>query len=106
MRLATTIRVLAGPFASQQLAFAHLLDAAGRDGLSPDFDHIEVVRPDEATRLAHYFDSDLADVLARAAGDDALILVLPGALVTGAFAEDARLRDLGAHPGHVTRAIH
>ncbi|MEM7709944.1 MAG: hypothetical protein AAF264_04190 [Pseudomonadota bacterium] len=106
MRLATTIRVLAGPFASQQLALAHLLDVAERTGLSPDFDHIEVIWPDQPARLHHYFDPDLADILARAAGDHALILVLPGALVTGAFAEDARLRDLGAHPGHVTRAIH
>ncbi|MEM7641756.1 MAG: hypothetical protein AAF366_04440 [Pseudomonadota bacterium] len=105
MRLATTIRVLAGPFASQQLAFAHLLDAAQRDGLSPDFDHVEVVDPGQTARLRHIFDADLVDMLAAAAAGQSLILVLPGALTTGAFAEDDRLRDLGAHPGHVTRVI-
>jgi hypothetical protein len=105
VKLQVDIHVLAGRFGSQQLAFAHLLDAAERAGLSPDFDHVEVIAPDQWTRLAHFFDADLAQVLRRAAGDDALILVLPGALITGAFAADARLRDLGRHPGTLVRAV-
>ncbi|MFO6464398.1 hypothetical protein ACK8OR_08400 [Jannaschia sp. KMU-145] len=105
MRLAATIRVLAGAFASQQLAFAHLLDAAERDGLSPDLDHVEVLMPGEGTRLRHIFEPALARDLAEGAAGEALILILPGALVTGRFREDARLRDLGAHPGHITRVM-
>ncbi len=105
MKLAATIRVLAGDFASQHLAFAHLLDVAERDGLSPDFDHVEVIAGEKDRRLRHYFDDDVARALVEAAQGDALILILPGALVTGRFGEDARLRDLGAHGGHVTRAL-
>ena len=104
MRLAADIPVLAGAFASQPLAFAHLLDAAERDGLSPDLDHVEVIPPPHDARLRAYFDAATARRLAEAAGGDALVLVLPGALVSGGFREDARLRHLGRHAGHVTRA--
>ncbi|WP_146204804.1 hypothetical protein [Jannaschia seohaensis] len=104
MRLSAEIEVLAGPFASQQLAFAHLLDAAERAGLSPDLDHIEVIRPPHGTRLRGYFDAATAADIAEQAGDQALILVLPGALVTGRFDTDARLRRLGRFTGQVTRA--
>ena len=104
MRLAARIDVLAGAFASQPLAFAHLLDAAGAAGLSPDLDHVEVVAPPHGPRLRGYFDAATAEALSTQAGADALILVLPGALVTGAFPADARLRRLGVHPGVVTRA--
>ena len=104
MRLAADIAVLAGAFASQPLAYAHLLDAAQRRGLSPDLDHVEVVLPPHGARLRGHFDAATAAELAAAAGGDALVLVLPGALVTGAFAADDRLRDLGRHAGHVLRA--
>ena len=104
MRLEADIHLLAGAFADQRLAYAHLLDAADRQGLSPDFDHVEVVTPPHGARLRGYFDGATVKRLADAAGEEALILVLPGALVTGAFAADARLRDLGRHRGHVTRA--
>jgi hypothetical protein len=104
MQLDAPIQVLAGRFASQPLAFAHLLDAAERDGLSPDLDHVEVVPPDRPARLRHYLHGASVDGLIAAAGGDLLILVLPGALVTGCFRADARLRDLGRHPGRITRA--
>jgi hypothetical protein len=104
MRLEASIHVLCGPFASQPLAYAHLLDAAQAQGLSPDLDHVEVVTGDPVPRLRHYFDAALAGELAQAAGGDTLVLVLPGALVTGSFAETFLLRDLGRHPGTVTRA--
>ncbi|WP_308915907.1 hypothetical protein [Jannaschia sp. LMIT008] len=104
MKLAARIHVLAGPFASQQLAYAHLLDVAQDHALSPDFDHVEVVTGPPLPRLRGYFDDAVAADLARAAGGDVLVLVLPGALVTGRFPETAHLRDLGVHQGHVTRA--
>ena len=103
-RLEARIDVLAGAFASQPLAFAHLLDAARAQGLSPDFDHVEVIRPPHAPRLRGYFEPEAADGIADAAGGDAVILVLPGALVTGAFAADLRLRRIGTLMGFVRRA--
>jgi hypothetical protein len=104
MRLAARIHAYAGAFGSQQLAFAHLLDAAAAQGLSPDFDHVEVIAPPHRPRLDAYFDAPSAAEISDAAGRDAIVLVLPGALVTGAFAPDARLRALGRFDGHVVRA--
>ncbi|MEM9798406.1 MAG: hypothetical protein AAF919_18090 [Pseudomonadota bacterium] len=104
MRLEAEIEVLAGRFASQQLAFAHLLDAAERTGLSPDLDHVEVIHPPQMPRLRHYFDPDTAAEIAAESGLDAVILVLPGALTTGRFAADARMRRLGRYAGQITRA--
>ena len=104
MKLTAQIDVFAGAFASQQLAFAHLLDRAAVDGLSPDFDHVEVIRPPHLPRLGGYFPESAATLSAEA-GADTLILVLPGALVTGRFAPDGRLRSLGRHCGLITRAM-
>ncbi|UWQ17992.1 hypothetical protein [Jannaschia sp. M317] len=104
MRLSADIHVLTGTFASQQLAFAHLLDAAQRDGLSPDLDHLEVILPPHGPRLRGYFDGETASVIAQQAGTQAVVLVLPGALITGQFTADDRLQSLGRHVGEVTRA--
>lgn len=106
MRLAARLPVLAGTFASQQLAYAHLLDAAAAQGLSPDLDHVEVVRERRAARLAAWFAPETAARVEAAAGaDDTLVVVLPGALTTGAFAATDRLRLLGGFRGTVTRAV-
>jgi hypothetical protein len=105
MRLTARIDVLAGQFASQQLAFAHLLDAAQSAGLSPDFDHVEVIPPPHTTRLAGYFDEGTVQALAQAAEEDSLLLILPGALVTGRFPPDHRLRDIGTFMGQIVRAL-
>ncbi|MCK0167755.1 hypothetical protein MWU52_09375 [Jannaschia sp. S6380] len=105
MRLAADIHVLAGRFASQQLAYAHLLDAAEAGDLSPDLDHIEVIAAPGRTRLSAYFDEDTTAALITGAAGDTLVLILPGALLTEAFAATAHLRDLGRHPGHVSRAM-
>ncbi|WP_371155259.1 hypothetical protein [Jannaschia sp. 2305UL9-9] len=104
MRLEAEIEVLAGAFASQQLAFAHLLDAAERTGLAPDLDHVEVVQSPHARRLRGYFDADTAVEIAAEAVSDTVILVLPGALVTGRFDTDKRLRRIGRYVGQITRA--
>jgi hypothetical protein len=98
------IDVLAGAFTSQPLAFAHLLDVAHRQGLSPDFDHLEVIFSPHGTRLAAYFDAATVARLVIDAGQDALVLVLPGALIRGAFEPDARLRRIGRLPGRMRRA--
>lgn len=105
MKLTAQIDVLAGAFASQQLAFAHLLDTAQAVGLSPDFDHIEVIPPPHTPRLTGYFDAPKVEELSRQARDETLILVLPGALITGTFPADARLRKLGNHTGQIVRAL-
>ncbi|MEL6587018.1 MAG: hypothetical protein AAFY65_08895 [Pseudomonadota bacterium] len=104
MRLAVQIDVFTGDFASQMLAYAHLLDTAERAGLSPDMDHIDVMVPPTRQRLGAYFDdATVAEILDRGAGQ-ALVLVLPGALVTGRFAADHRLTHLGRMAGHMVRA--
>lgn len=105
MRLEAQIDVLAGAFPSQQLAFAHLLDAAQAAGLSPDLDQIEVIQAPHGTRLAGYFEAQTVETLTDAAAGDTLILILPGALITGQFPEDLRLRRLGVHAGQIVRAL-
>ncbi|MBM2576001.1 hypothetical protein JQC91_06765 [Jannaschia sp. Os4] len=105
MRLAASIAVLAGDFASQQLAYAHVLDACERQGLSPDLDHVEVVRAPFGPRLAGWFPDEVAkEVEAAADGADTLIVVLPGALLGREMAATARLRALGRFDGTVVRA--
>lgn len=94
-----TVAVFAGHFASQPLAFAHLLDAAEAAGLALDLDHVEVIcRADPAKRLAHVFaPEDLNGIIAALPPDDTLILVFPEALIAGArlFDDTDRLRPLG-----------
>ncbi|KIT17720.1 hypothetical protein [Jannaschia aquimarina] len=103
-KLEAKIDVLAGGFASQQLAFAHLLDAAGAQNLSPDLDHVEVIAPGQDARLRGYFDAATAARIKEAAGEDMIVLILPGTLVTGAFASDMRLRRIGSFVGRMIRA--
>ena len=96
---AGAVAVFAGRFASQPLAYAHLLDAAGAAGLALDFDHVEVIcGGDPLPRLAHVFDTATAATLRAARGDaDTLVLVFPEALIPGArlFADTGRLRRIG-----------
>ena len=97
-RRAVDVQVWAGDFASQQLAFAHLLDCADRAGAALDLDRVEVVPVRDAARLAHVFGDRAAEV-ARAAGARDTLVLLVGA---GApFGATARLDDLGVHPGSV-----
>lgn len=94
----------AGDFASQQLAFAHLLDWADKVGRSIDLDFVEVIgRAQFQTRLAHYFSSDVvAGLIDAAGGSDTIVLVTdPEALP---HASSAHLRFLGVHDGTLLRA--
>jgi hypothetical protein len=54
----TPVAVYAGSFASQPLAYAHVLDAAEAACLPLDLDHVEVIcGGDPGKRLAHVFDA-------------------------------------------------
>jgi hypothetical protein len=103
-RRPAVLAVMAGRFASQQLAFAHLLDVADRRGTAPDLDAVDVVQGAAAHRLAHYFDTDtVAAILsAGAACDTFVVLTDPDAFPA---ADTAHLRWLGMFPGHLLRAL-
>lgn len=58
MKLDCDIMLMGGAFASQPLAFAHLLDAAQAQGISLDLDHVEVIQSNQPARLAQWFTSD------------------------------------------------
>lgn len=95
----TPVAVYAGNFASQPLAYAHVLDAAEAAGLPLDLDHVEVIcGADPGKRLAHVFDTgNTARIRDMRRGEDTLVLIFPEALRPGAapFADTARLRALG-----------
>lgn len=126
MRFRAGIGVLAGAFAWQPLAFAHLLDTAP----GADLDQVEVLRRPFDARLAHHFDAEIATrIIAAGAGSvgsasgaegggadgsggvsrsgdegaDTLVLLLPGCGVP--LADPPRLTVLGRFAGHVTRAL-
>ncbi len=95
----TPVAVYAGNFASQPLAYAHVLDAAEAAGLPLDLDHVEMIcGGDPGKRLAHVFDAgNTARIRDMRRGEDTLVLIFPEALRPGAapFADTARLRALG-----------
>ena len=96
MRFRVAIGVLAGTFASQQLAYAHLLDVAP----GADLEQVEVLGRDRARRLAHFFEAGSGP---GAVPEDTLVLLLPGAGVP--LEPTGRLRVVGRFPGRVTRAL-
>lgn len=104
VRRPAQIAVAAGQFASQQLAFAHLLDEADRARTVPDLDAIDVLQgaaPER--RLAHYFDAaTVASILNAAEDADTFVLMTKPCDFLGA--DTARLRWLGVFPGHLVRA--
>ena len=103
--LPAEIAVFAGSFASQPLAFAHLLDVA--PGL--DLDHVEVIPLARAeTRLAPYFEAGTIARLCRSAPPgDTLVLVLPGAYpdLDCPLGGSTRLRPLGPLRGTIRRFV-
>ena len=96
MKFHVSIGVLAGEFAAQQLAFAHLLDVAP----AADFDQVEVLAHPTQSRLAHYFDP-LPQI--DTGPHETLILLLPGSGIP--LAGTPYLRVLGRFPGTITRAL-
>ena len=101
MRLAADIPVFAGHFTSQPLVFAHLLDAAANQGLSPDLDHVEVIARPFERRLAAFFPADTSTKLTDV-DENTLVLILPGAHFP--LSETQHLRALGRFPGEIRRA--
>ena len=94
------IHLWSGDFASQQLAFAHLLDTADRVGVPLDLDDVEIIPAPEATRrLAPYFDTSLPEVRGP------VVILLATAPGTDApFTDTERLAYIGAYEGRVLRA--
>jgi hypothetical protein len=102
--LPADIAVFAGDFASQPLAFAHLLDAA------PDLDltHVEVIRDPPETRLAAYFEPATVAAIRTAAGPrDTIILILPAAHDSAdcPLGPPAHLTALGTYRGTVPHMV-
>ncbi|CTQ48467.1 hypothetical protein [Jannaschia donghaensis] len=96
MKFRVSIGVLAGDFATQQLAFAHLLDIAPQ----ADFDQVEVLARPCERRLAHFFgpDGGPPDM-----PEDTLILLMPGSGVP--LVRTDHLRVVGRFTGTITRAL-
>ncbi|MEX3016695.1 hypothetical protein [Gymnodinialimonas hymeniacidonis] len=92
--LPADITIFAGDFASQPLAFAHLLDTA------PDLDltHVEVIQSNHTARLSAYFSP-----VPTLPTDGTLILILPAAHAGLAcpVTETAHLTPLGTFRGTV-----
>lgn len=104
-RLPAEIMVFTGRFASQPLAFAHLLDTA------PDLnlDHVEVVAPANARkRLSPYFeDAAVTRILDGAGPGESIVLILPAAFAGECCPLDAtdHLAFLGALRGRVPHLV-
>lgn len=99
VRHAADIHLWCGNFASQQLAFAHLLDEADRFGVALDLDQVEVmIGPETNRRLAHYFETDPP----HAPGPATVTLALPSGTPCP-FANTGRLTYIGRFAGIVTR---
>lgn len=95
-----TIHLWSGEIASQQLAFAHLLDVTESMGVELDFDQIEVIPADAfATRTAPYF----TEPPNLTPGPMTVLYACP--LGTPCpFENTDHLTYLGAHEGQVVRA--
>lgn len=99
-RQPAAIHLWSGDFASQQLAFAHLLDIADRTGSALDLDAVEVIPVAELPRrLAPYLDG------APPTCDAPMLVLLAGPPGTDPpFQSTGHLRYLGSRAGHVLRA--
>lgn len=95
-----SIHLWSGDFASQQLAFAHLLDTSDRLGVELDFDQIEVI-PDHAfaTRAAPYF-----PILPNVMPGPIVVLYACPVGTPCPFAGTDHLAYLGCFEGQVIRA--
>lgn len=98
------LTVLAGDFASQPEAFAALLGAAERQGLSVDLAEVDVIREARETRLAHYFrPAILARICAEVPESETLLVIRPSVLTADPGFPDARsgFRLVGRFAGEV-----
>ena len=95
-RREVAVAVWAGSFASQQLAFAHLLDTAEAAGLDLPLDRVEAVPRDARRRLEHILGPETDAVLARAGSADTLVLLVDA---PAPFGSTERLAWIGVFPG-------
>lgn len=98
MRVRVAIGILAGDFASQQLAYAHLLDACP----DADLEQVEVVARPFGARLAQWFGAEMPAAL-DAVSESSLVVTFPGAGVP--LRPTDRLRVVGRFDGTLTRAL-
>ena len=101
-RIASTLTVLCGTFASQPLAFSALLDAADEAGISIDLADVDVIRHAHPVRLAHYFRPAIVARIETLMGeDDTVIILRPGEAtqVPGFPSGHRALRRLGVFAG-------
>lgn len=99
-RLAAAIHLWCGDFASQQLAFAHLLDAADRAGAALDLDAVDVIpRADATRRLAPYLGGNTPPI----PGATLVLLAAPPG-TPAPFGDTDRLRYIGCRDGQALRA--
>lgn len=101
-RVAVTLTVLSGNFASQPLAFAAILDAAGELGIDVDLADVDVIRHAAPVRLAHYFRPAIVARIETMMGEDNTAIILrpgPATQVPGFLASHPRLRRLGVFAG-------
>ena len=95
-----TLHIWSGDFASQQLAFAHLLDCAEESGQVFDLDAVEVIPIAETRRrLAPYLGRDLPSF-----SGPVIILLATSPGSPAPFTHTRHLRYEGAFPGHALRA--
>lgn len=98
-RLSVTLSVFGGDFASQPLAFAHMLDTCPEI----DLDAVDVLQGDIPKRLKGYFNAaERAQVERGLGARDTCIVVAPGAGRVPE-ADTAHLTWLGRFPGHIIR---
>ncbi len=94
-----TIHLWGCEFASQQLAFAHLLDVSDRTKTSLDLDEVEVITgTDKSRRLAPYF-----EVVPSVPSSPMLVLLACPEGACCPFEETEHLTYIGAFAGHVRR---
>ena len=99
MKLDCNITLMGGTFASQPLAFAHLLDAAQAQGINLDLDNVEVIQSNQPARLAQWFTADTCQNIPTA---QTLIAFLPAS--GGPLTPTDHLCTLGTFPAQITRA--
>ena len=102
--LPADLAVFAGDFASQPLAFAHLVDRCP----ALDLGHVEVIQGPRSARLAAFFGAaDLARIDRAAGQADTLVLIKPDAFdgLDCPFPGSDLLRPLGSWRGTVPRMV-
>lgn len=104
-RRTETFAIYCGRFASQQLAFAHLLDTCDRTGINLNFDHVEIIARETAgKRLAAHFAPDSVTRLCALQAETLVLISAEAGEPCPPFGDTEHLRLAGTETGWVTRA--